>query len=302
MKDMIKIESISQIHEILGYNKPRHPLITIIDYSKIADSVRYTNTRIIFSFYSISLKNHLPGTLQYGRQYYDFQEGTLVFLAPGQVILPELQSDDVQSEGWGLYFHPDLIRGSALGNKMKEYTFFSYEANEALHLSDQEKATITSVVENIRREYEQNIDVYSQNVIVSNIELLLNYCQRFYGRQFITRHHRNKDIVAQFETFLAEYFESDKPQTLGLPSVKDCADAMNYSPNYLSDLLKKETGKNTQEHIHAYLIEKAKTLLLGSDSTVSEVAYALGFEYPHYFSKLFKAKTGMSPGSYRHVQ
>jgi AraC-like DNA-binding protein len=179
------------------------------------------------------------------------------------------------------------------------YWFFSYEANEALHLSDQEKQKITAIVETIEHEYSQNIDVYSQELIISNIELLLNYCKRFYGRQFLTRSHVNKDVISRFEAFLKNYFDSGRPETEGLPTVKYCAREMDYSTNYLSDLLKKETGKNTQEHIHFHLIEKAKTMLLGTDEPVFRIAYALGFEYPQHFSKLFKNKTGMSPAAYR---
>jgi AraC-like DNA-binding protein len=182
---------------------------------------------------------------------------------------------------------------------MNDYTFFSYEANEALHVSDEEKITITSVVKTIENEFKKNLDVYSQDLIVTNIELLLNYCKRFYGRQFITRTNANKDVVVRFTEFIQSYFDSERPMHEGLPSVKYCARQMGYSTNYLSDLLKKETGKNTQEHIHFNLIEKAKTMLLGSQEPVSRIAYTLGFEYPQHFSKLFKNKTGMSPANYR---
>lgn len=302
MTDLIKIESISQFHEYLGYSKPYHPLITVIDFLKITCPPSSMQKPFVASFYSINFKNYQPRDFQYGHQYYDFEEGALMFVAPGQVISPSPASGDVQPDGWGLFFHPDLIRRSTLGSKIKAYTFFSYAVHEALHVSDHEKSTINTIIKNIQHEYEQNIDVYSQDLIISNIELLLNYCQRFYGRQFITRSHRNKDVLTQFEALIENYFESGQLEKLGIPSVKFCADAMNFSPNYLSDLLKKETGKNTQEHIHYYLIEKAKTMLLSSNSTVSEVAYALGFEYPQYFSKLFRSKTGMSPGSYRHMQ
>jgi AraC-like DNA-binding protein len=182
---------------------------------------------------------------------------------------------------------------------MREYTFFSYDSHEALHLSDQERQTITTIVRTIEHEYSQNLDIYSQDVMISSLELLLNYGKRFYGRQFITRTHVNKDVVIRFEELLQTYFESDKPETQGLPTVKYCAEQMGYSSNYLSDLLKKETGKNTQEHIHFYLIEKAKNLLLGTEEPVYRIAYTLGFEYPQHFSKLFKSKTGLSPAQYR---
>jgi AraC-like DNA-binding protein len=202
-------------------------------------------------------------------------------------------------QGWALFFHPDLIRKHHLGKHMKEYTFFSYDAYEALHLSDQEKQMITTIVKTIETEYSQNLDVYSQDLIVSHIEVLLNYCKRFYGRQFLTRTHVNKDVISRFEEFIKGYFDSERPETEGLPTVKYCAQEMGYSTNYLSDLLKKETGKNTQEHVHFYVIEKAKTLLLGTEEPVNVIAYSLGFEYPQHFSKLFKKKTGMSPTAYR---
>ena len=196
-------------------------------------------------------------------------------------------------------FHPDLIRNSALANKMKEYSFFSYAAHEALHVSEKERETITNIARAIRNEYSKNLDIYSHELILSNLELMLNHCKRFYGRQFITRVAVNKDIIARFEDFLRSYFDSDKPEKLGLPSVKYCAKEMGYSPNYLSDLLRKETGKNTQDHVYFHLLEKAKDLLIGTNSPVYEIAYSLGFEYPQHFSKLFKQKTGRSPSEYR---
>lgn len=307
MGKIFKIESISQIHAMIGYEKPKHPLITLIETSKIP-SIKtlmpvFDDVQVIMSFYSINLKNGHECEILYGRKHYDFQEGTLMFLAPNQIITPisemkETESNDLNS--WILLFHPDLIRKSSLAKKMREYTFFSYDSHEALHLSEQEKQTVTNIVTTIKHEYSQNIDIYSQDVIISSLELLLNYCKRFYGRQFITRTHVNKDVVIRFEELLKNYFDSDKPESQGLPTVKYCADEMGYSPNYLSDLLKKETGKNTQEHIHFYLIEKAKTLLLGTEEPVYRIAYALGFEYPQHFSKLFKHKTGMSPAKYRH--
>jgi AraC-like DNA-binding protein len=247
------------------------------------------------------LKNNNDCRIRYGRQQYDFQEGTLMFLAPGQIIEPVEESGDLDSsaDGWVLIFHPDLIRRSPLARKMREYSFFSYDSHEALHLSDQERRMVNGIVKAIEHEYSQNIDDHSQELIISNIELLLNHCKRFYGRQFITRTNANKDVVARFEEFLKTYFESDKPESHGLPSVKQCAAEMGYSPNYLSDLLRKETGKNTQEHIHFTMIEKAKNLLLGTEEPVYRIAYSLGFEYPQHFSKLFKNKTGMSPAEYR---
>lgn len=299
MSRVLKVESVSQIHEFFGYEKPKHPLITLIDNTKVNPAVFSEDIQIITGFYSITMKEGVECELKYGRQYYDFQEGSLMFLAPDQTVSITGNPDKTDLNGWTLFFHPDLLRKGHPGKKMKEYTFFSYEANEALHLSDQEKQKITAIVETIEHEYSQNIDVYSQDLIISNIELLLNYCKRFYGRQFITRTHVNKDVIRRFEAFLKSYFDSGRPETEGLPTVKYCAEQMDYSTNYLSDLLKKETGKNTQEHIHFHLIEKAKTMLLGTDEPVFRIAYALGFEYPQHFSKLFKNKTGMSPAAYR---
>jgi AraC-like DNA-binding protein len=298
MDKIMRIETISQINEMIGNEKLKHPLITLIEPSKVK-TIPVIEQQITMGLYSISLKNGHECKIKYGRQNYDFQEGTLMCLAPGQTIEPFSASEDIELEGWLLVFHPDLIRKSALCKKMNEYTFFSYDSHEALHVSDQERQTATNIVNTIRNEYTQNLDIHSQDLIISNLELLLNYCKRFYGRQFITRTNINKDVVIRFEEFLKSYFDSDKPESQGLPSVKYCAQEMGYSPNYLSDLLKKETGKNTQEHIHFYLIEKAKMMLLGTEEPVYKIANSLGFDYPQHFSKLFKNKTGMSPVEYR---
>lgn len=299
--DIIRIKNISELHRILGYSKPSHPLISFIDFSKLDISDEHASRRVVTGFYTIMLKNHVQGKIKYGREYYDFQEGTLIFIAPEQVITMEVDREELEGrpEGWGLFFHPDLLRRSGLAARMKDYSFFSYELNEGLHLSERERETITSIVEKIESEYSMNIDEYSHSLIVSNLELLLNYCRRFYGRQFITRENQNRDIVKRLDHFLREYINSERLKEAGIPSVKYCAEQMCLSPNYLSDLLKKETGKNTQEHIHYYLIERAKNRLLGSSSSINEIAYELGFEYPQYFSKLFKTKTGFSPADYR---
>jgi AraC-like DNA-binding protein len=253
--------------------------------------------------YQITFKSICSANLRYGRNTYDHQDGTLLFLGPGQTLQIELEKGIVRSDvgSWTLLFHPDLIRKSELGKKMGDYSFFSYDINEALHLSEDEKKLLEEIISRIEKEYAQNIDKHSQELIVSQIKLLLDYCTRFYDRQFHTRTNWNKDVVSDFEQLLKDYFNSDNPSQKGIPSVKYFGKELNLSPYYLSDLLKKETGRNTQEHIHFYIIEKAKTALLNSNEPVSQIAYDLGFEYPQHFSKVFKNKTGMSPKEYRKV-
>lgn len=298
MKNIVyKVQTIGQLHDVVGFDKPKHPLVTVVDYSKVDVSNAPDYGSFSCGFYSINFKKHC--NLLYGRQEFDHDEGTLLCTAPEQIITFDRKKEEGSSEGWGLYFHPELIRNTALGNKISEYTFFAYSENEALHLSEQEKQTLLSIFKQIQNAYNTNIDQYSHELIVSNIEVLLNYCKRFFGRQFITRTNQNKDIIMRFEKFISAYFSSNNPFPKKLPTVKFCADAMKLSPNYFSDLLKSETGKNTQEHIHYYLIEKAKDLLVSSNKTVSEVAYELGFGHPQSFSKLFKKKMGVTPSEYR---
>lgn len=298
MKPILHLKSISDINQFIQ-NKTTHPLIAVVDFSKVDEYIE-EGTRISCDFYSIMFKNYCANHLRYGRQTYDFQEGSLICIAPKQVLTMDSEIEQKEDMmGWGLFFHPDLLRGTSLGEKMSSYTFFSYETSEALHLSDKEKQILRDCVQKIENELQENIDSYSQTLIVSNIELLLSYCSRYYGRQFITRKHSNTNTITQVEKLLREYFKSNKLKESGLPTVKYLADKVNLSANYLSDLLKKETGMNTQDHIHYYLIEEAKTVLLTTDNTVSEIAYSLGFEYPQYFSKLFKQKTGKTPVEYR---
>jgi AraC-like DNA-binding protein len=292
-----KVETIYELHEISGFEKPRHPLITVIDYSKVDISNGPKSGSFSCGFYSVNFKNNC--TFSYGRQSFDHKEGTLLCTAPGQIITYHEQEKTSKTEGLGLFFHPELIRRSDLGNKINDYGFFKYSENEALHLSDSEKDTLFAIIRQIESEYNTNIDSFSQKIIISNIELLLNYCQRFYNRQFLTRTNYNKDVIADFENFIVEYINSGKIKELGLPSVRFCAEAMHLSPNYFSDLLKSETGKNAQEHIHHFVLEKAKNLLVGSNLHVNEIAFELGFEYPQNFSKLFKKKMGISPSLYR---
>ena len=298
MKELsYKVETISDLHAIAGLDKPKHPLITIIDYSKVDVNNAPESGSFICDFYAVNYKKHC--SFLYGRQTFDHQEGTMHCTAPGQVISFDRKKEEGSSEGWGLYFHPELIRNTTLGNKISEYTFFAYSENEALHLSDDEKQTLLSILKQMEVEYNTNIDQFSQELIISNIELLLNYCKRFYGRQFITRTNQNKDIVVKFEKFLSDYFNSDKLKDIGTPTVKFCADTMNLSPNYFSDLLKSITGKNTLEHIQYNILEKAKDLLANPELSISEIAYMLGFEYSQSFSKFFKKKIGITPTAYR---
>ncbi|RXQ95864.1 AraC family transcriptional regulator [Ancylomarina salipaludis] len=299
MKPIIQFRSINDINKFGSNKSVKHPLITIVDFSKIDQSIE-EGTQITMDFYCIMFKNYCTNHIRYGQQKCDFQEGSLLCIAPKQVIVMDSQIEKKENmTGWGLLFHPDLIRGTSLGAKMKDYTFFSYETSEALHLSDKEKQILYDCILKIQSELDENIDTHTQNLIVSNIELLLNYCSRYYGRQFITRKNSNKDILTQVETHLQNYFCAGSIKEKGLPTVKYLAESVHLSPNYLSDLLKKETGMNAQDHIHFFLIEEAKNILMNSDSTVSEIAYKLCFEYPQYFSRIFKSKTGMSPLEFR---
>ncbi|HMH20799.1 MAG TPA: helix-turn-helix domain-containing protein [Puia sp.] len=296
IKSYIDLESISDLHDLVQYSRPRHPLVSVIDHKDFYARRPKENALFRFGFYTISCKK-FEGLLYYGKSQYDFREGSLMFTAPGQVIGsgPDVNVD----EGWALFIHPDLFHGTSLGKKMHQYSFFHYEVNEALHISEEERKIIKDCVEKIGREYMQSIDKHTQSVIVSNIELLLNYCNRFYDRQFYTRAKVNADVVQRFEALLKDYFGQSTLIESGLPTVTYFASKLNLSPNYLSDLLQKFTGKSTVEHIHLELVDKAKSLLWGTESSISEIAYELGFEYPSHFTKIFKAKTGKSPSEYR---
>jgi AraC-like DNA-binding protein len=286
------------MHKLVKYAPPKHPLVSVIDHADFNEKRPKEDAFYRFGFYTISCKK-FEGLLRYGKGYYDFSEGSLLFTAPGQVIAPG--PDVTVDEGWVLFFHPDLIHGTDLGKKIHQYSFFNYEANEALHISEEEKLIIKDCVAKIEREYSRNIDKHTQGLIVSNIELLLNYSSRFYDRQFYTRAKVNSDVVQQFEKILKDYFSQSTLIETGLPNVKYFASRLNLSPNYLSDLLNKFTGKTTQEHIHLELIDKAKSLLWGTNDSISEIAYGLGFEHPSHFTKIFKSKTGKSPSEYRHL-
>ena len=301
MSDTIILDSVSQLHESLGLHKPKHPLVTVLQAEEVKSKIGLSNIKIVNNLYQITFKKGICGTIRYGRNSYDYEEGTLIFTAPGQVITYEHNAELDDYQGWSLCFHPDLIRKSELGSKIDGYSFFDYDAHEALHLSDDERITIEELLEKIIKEYSLNLDKHSQHLIVSNIQLLLDYCLRFYDRQFITRSDLNTDLVSKFDRYLKAYYHSDLVQDKGIPSVQQCAEELNLSSNYLSDLLKKETGKTAQEHIHLHIIDKAKTSLLNSSEPVSAIGYDLGFEYPQHFSNLFKSKTGMSPSEYRRL-
>lgn len=302
MSVIIDINSISEIHKLVGFQSPEHPLISILSTSDYL-GVKIPKGKYRMNLYMISLKSTQSCEIQYGRNSYDYQEGTLVYTAPGQVMSFETdQENNVPvEEGWTIMFHPDLIRLSTLANTISDYSFFDYEVYEALHVSEKEKQILLEFVNNIKREISDNIDKHSQELININLESLLKYSNRYYDRQFYTRTNLNKGYLVRFEKFLKEYFASEQIINNGLPTVQQCGEALNMSGYYLSDLLKIETGKSTKEHITLYMIEQAKTKLIGSDSSVSEIAFDFGFEYPQHFSKLFKSKTGYSPSEYRNM-
>lgn len=291
-----KIGSVKELHSFMGLPSPLNPLITIIDHGKIVNQSQSHNQKLVLDFYNISIKRSFKGILKYGKNHYDFDDGTMSFIAPNQIIGRDSE-EDRNKDGWSLLFHPDLIRQYPLGRAIKNYGYFSYEVNEALHLSEEEEKTIEAIVKNIQYEINARLDNFSQDVIVSNLELLLSYCHRFYSRQFITRKMATNDLLARFENSLSKYFTSGSDLTL--PTVEKLAAELNVSSSYLSDMLRSLTGQNTQQHIHGKLIEKAKEILTTTNLTASEIAYQLGFEYTQSFSKLFKSKTNLTPMEYR---
>ena len=289
----MNIATVHQCNCCLG-NKTLHPLVSAIDLSK-ANVMQRT---IKFDFYTILLLECECEDFIYGRKYYDYSNATMIFLTPGQSININ-EGKAFPRKGWLLAFHPDLLCSTSLGRNIKNYSFFSYHLNEALHLSLREKDKAIECMYNIEKELQHAIDCHSKTLISRYIELLLDYCSRFYDRQFITRENINKDILVRFENLLSDYFESNQPQTVGLPSVQYAADRLHLSPNYFGDLIKKETGKSAQESIQLFVIEKAKERLYDENKTVSEVAYELGFKYPHHLSRLFKKVVGVTPNEYR---
>ncbi len=294
MDKLLKFDTIGQ-YNAFNEQETLHPLVSVIDMSK---SPERKLVRMNLGFYTIFLKAIKCGDLRYGCNYYDYDEGTLVFIAPGQVI-GEDKDEYFQPQGYALVFHPDLIRGTALGRHINDYTFFSYEVHEALHLSERERQIVMDCFSKIEFELNHAIDKHSKTLIASNIELFLNYCTRFYDRQFVTRDEAHKGILERFETLLNDYFLSDKPQTIGLPSVAYCAGQLNLSPNYFGDLIKKETGKSAQEYIQTKLMDVAKEQIFDPDKSVSQIAYGLGFKYPQHFTRVFKQRVGYSPNEYR---
>ncbi len=299
MNEIIHIRSVTEANKLLGLPSPKHPLVSVMWAKDMPDFTQFKGIRYNTDLFAVSLKEGMEGKMGYGRNSYDFEDGTLIFSKPDQVLSIEEKTIADDAKGWALLFHPDLVRKSALGKTIGNYSFFDYEVHEALHLSEEEKKILTDLVLKIEMELDQNIDKHSQKLIISTIELILDYCHRYYDRQFYVRTNLHQDHVSEFEGFLKDYFDSEKPSNLGLPTVRYCGEQLSMSPNYLSDLLKKETGKSTKDHIYAFVVNRAKDKLLGTTESVGEIAYGLGFEYSQHFSKLFKKQTGMSPAKYR---
>ena len=294
-----RFKTIAEFHQFRGLPKPEHPLISVINVELI-QQLPANETSFVKDFYSVALKKHFNVKMKYGQQDYDFNEGVMFFMSPGQVLRLEVEEDTlVQQSGWILLVHPDFLWNTPLARTIKQYEYFDYSVNEALFLSEKEETSIVGIMQNIQQEYHSNIDKFSQDIIIAQLELLFRYSERFYQRQFITRKINNHKILNRLEDILAEYFNSNDLIEKGLPTVQYIGGALNISPNYLSGLLKVLTGQSTQQHIHDKLIEKAKEKLSTSDLSVSEIAYELGFEYSQSFSKLFKAKTAQSPQDFR---
>ncbi|MFL9845593.1 helix-turn-helix domain-containing protein [Flavobacterium rhizosphaerae] len=295
-----RIKTISEFHQLRGLPKPEHPLISIVDYKDIVRPENFHDVQWILDFYQISLKRGIGGKIRYGQQQYDFDEGIMFFISPNQVFRIESAiTASGERSGWMLLIHPDFLWRTSLAKTISRYDFFSYSVNEALFLSDKEERTIDLVLQSLRDEYHGNIDRFSQNIIISHIETLLNYSERFYERQFITRQITNHQILERLESLLVNYFNGDSISTEGLPSVQIIAQQLSLSPNYLSRVLKGLTGQSTQQFIHDKIIDKAKNMLSTTDLSVSEIAYELGFEHPQSFNKLFKSKTQQSPIQFR---
>jgi AraC-like DNA-binding protein len=296
-KQPVIFNSLSQLHKAMGQEAPSHPLISIMNYGEAQFEPKDFENGIILNFYKISFKTSFSGKLKYGQGYYDFEEGGMSFIAPGQLL--KMQDEEANYDGMTLHIHPDFLRTYTLDSNIKQYGFFGYSAAEALYLSEKEKTTIFSIYQFIQEELNERIDKFSQDVIISQIELLLNYANRFYDRQFLTRKAVNNDILAQLEKQIETYFAEEQPLVKGLPAVNAIAECLGVTPRYLSDLLRNLIGLNTQQFIHEKVIEKAKEYLAKDELTVAEIAYHLGFEHPQSFNKLFKSKTSISPSDYK---
>ncbi len=294
-----RIKSISEFHQFRYLPKPEHPLVSIVNFEDFKMLREEEPKSLINDFYSIALKRSFNAKMKYGQQQYDFDEGVMLFIAPGQVFAIE-SGKEIQHTGWMLLVHPDFLWNTPLAQKIKQCEFFSYLVHEALFVSEKEENMVINILKNIKQEYQSNIDKFSQDVIIAQLELLLTYAERFYQRQFLTRKITNHQILNRLEEILTTYFNSDSLATKGLPSVNHIAQALNISPNYLSAMLKVLTGQSTQQHIHEKLIEKAKEKLSTTGLSISEIAYELGFEHSQSFSKLFKSKTNLSPLEFRH--
>ncbi|WP_289659206.1 helix-turn-helix domain-containing protein [Flavobacterium panacagri] len=295
MEEVERIDTVKQYNDTIGVDT-LHPLVSVINFDEIPT---YQYFRRYMGVYAVFLKYIKCGDMRYGCQPYDYEDGTLVFIAPGQVYGIDSKGKLIKPAGKALIFHPDLIAGTSLGKHIKEYSFFSYEVNEALHLSKKERATVNDCFEKIAAEIDLNIDKHSKTLIVSNIELFLNYCMRYYDRQFITRNNVNKDILVRFEDLLNTYFKSEMPRKLGLPSVAWCAEQLNLSSNYFGDLIKKETGNTALDYIQSKLIDEAKSKIFDPSKSINEIADELGFKYQQHFTRLFKQRTGMTPNEYK---
>lgn len=297
MEKIQHIKSVGEYSQLRGA-ETLHPMINVLDYGnlQLLEPASYS-----YGFYCIFLKETKCGDLRYGKETYDYQEESLMFVSPGQVLTIERYLPGVKPKGKILIFHPDFVRGTPLGSILNDYTFFSYSSNEALHLSKKERDMVLNMLDTITMELGQNLDKHSKMLVISHLQLLLNYCIRFYDRQFITREHVNKGVVEKFESLLTNYFQSEKPQNIGLPTVSFCAEELNLSANYFGDLVRRETSISAQEHIQTKVIELAKERIFDIDRSISEIAYELGFKYPQHFSRLFKQKVGMTPVEYRQM-
>jgi AraC-like DNA-binding protein len=297
MEQVQKIDTVRQYNNLLGVDT-LHPMVSVINFDTLPPLVNY---RLYLGIYAVFMKNIKCGDIRYGCQPYDYEDGTLIFIGPGQTYGIDSKGEAIKPSGYALVFHPDLITGTHLDKTIKDYSFFSYEVTEALHLSKKERQTIIDCFKKIVTEMEQNIDNHSKTLIVSNIELLLNYCMRFYDRQFITRSNVNKDILVRFENLLEVYFKSEKASASGLPGVAYCADQLHLSANYFGDLIKKETGNTALDYIQSKLIREAKSNLFDTSKSMNDIAHQLGFKYQQHFTRLFKQKTGMTPNEYRQL-